>query len=195
MTLESKIESILFWKGEPVTIDFLSNAIGENQENIIKALDLLETSLVTRGITLQRAGDKVALGTAPENSQLIAKIKKEELSRDLGKAATETLSIILYKGPVSRRDIDYIRGVNSTFIIRNLMIRGLVERSQSSEDSRTFLYSSSIDLLSHLGLSKVDQLPEFHKVKNELADFSGRQNASEESPGDANHSKDASNQN
>lgn len=82
--------------------------------------------------------ESVMLATAPEASALIQGIVKEELSRDMGKAASETLAIVLYLGSIARSRIDWIRGVNSTFILRNLMIRGLVERITNPSDERSF---------------------------------------------------------
>ena len=69
------------------------------------------------------------LGTAPQMSATVETLTKEELMKDLGKAGLETISIILYKGPISRAEIDYIRGVQSNFILRNLLVRGLIEKS------------------------------------------------------------------
>jgi segregation and condensation protein B len=111
------------------------------------------------------------LGTAKELSSLIEQLTKEELTRDLGKAGLETLSIVLYQGPISRADIDYIRGVNSQFILRNLLIRGLVERVDNPADARSFLYQTTLQLLSHLGISKREDLPEFDKVREDIAAF------------------------
>jgi segregation and condensation protein B len=111
------------------------------------------------------------LGTAQELSPLIEQLTKEELSRDLGKAGLETLSIILYQGPISRADIDYIRGVNSQFIVRNLLIRGLIERVDNPKDARSFLYKTTLQLLSHLGVSKIEDLPEYQQVRKDIEGF------------------------
>ena len=171
MKLEQKIESILFWKAEPISIKRLSSLLGENEEAIKTSLDELDVTLKERGIRLIRKDDEVAIGTAPESSSLIEKLSKDELSRDIGKAGLETLSIILFYGPIARRDIDYVRGVNSTFIIRNLLIRGLVERIEDSHDQRVFLYKPTFDLLMHLGISKVEDLPDYKAVREEFESF------------------------
>jgi segregation and condensation protein B len=89
----------------------------------------------------------------------------------LGKAGLETLAIILYQGPISRADIDYIRGVNSQFIVRNLLIRGLIERVDNPTDARSFLYKTTLDLLSHLGISKIQDLPEYDQVRRDIDGF------------------------
>jgi segregation and condensation protein B len=108
------------------------------------------------------------LVTRQEAAPLIEGLVKEELSRDLGKAGLETLSTVLYKGPISRRDIDYIRGVNSQFILRNLLVRGLIEKITDAKDERRFLYRPTFELLQSLGVSSVSDLPEYAKVQEEL---------------------------
>jgi len=181
MTLDSQIEAILFFKGEPVAIKKLADLLSVREDTIIESLKLLEEKLSGRGLTLVFNGDEVMLGTAKEASELIEGIKKEELSKDLGKAGLETLSIILYQGPISRPDIDYIRGVNSSFILRNLMVRGLAERVANPNDSRGFLYKPTFELLSYLGVSRVEDLPEFETMKQKVEDFIEQtDNASEE---------------
>jgi len=81
------------------------------------------------------------------------------------------LSIIIYKGPISRAEIDYIRGVQSNFIIRNLSIRGLIEKVINPKDARSFLYKPTFDLLQYLGVAKIEEMPEFEAVKVQLDDF------------------------
>lgn len=169
--LPELIEAILFWKGEPQSVKDLSKALDIDEESIKNSLKQLEEQLRGRGIILMQNNNEVMLGTSPAASSIIEAITKEELSKDLGKAALETLAIILYKGPVKRSDIDYIRGVNSTFIIRNLLIRGLIEKKQAPDDQRASLYSTSFDLLSHLGISNVKELPDFEKVQEEIKKF------------------------
>ena len=89
----------------------------------------------------------------------------------MGRAGLETLSIILYKGPINRREIDYIRGVNSNFILRNLLIRGLVERVQNTDDARSFLYKPTFEVLSFMGISKIEDLPEYVEVRREVEEI------------------------
>ncbi len=132
---------------------------------------MLETKLHDRGIRLLIHEDEITLGTASKVDPIIEKLTKEELSRDLGKAGLETLSIIAYRGPVSRRDIDYIRGVNSAFIVRNLLIRGLIEKVPSEKDERKFLYKPTLELLSYLGIQKMTDLPEYERVQSEINNF------------------------
>lgn len=181
MNLESKLEALLFWKGEPMTKKKIETALGCSKDELKEALSKLEENLAKRGLRVMHNDDEIEMRTAPEASTLIEKLTKEELVRDLGKAGLETLSIILYKSPVKRSDIDYIRGVNSSFIIRNLLIRGLIERVTEKEGlGRGYTYKPSIDLLAHLGIAKIEDLPEYVKVKEELKAFAEEATKSDE---------------
>ena len=183
-SLSAKLEAILFWKAEPVSSKKLAQllsteAVKVTEADIKAGLTELESALKNRaggggGLTLVQTDTEVMLGTAKEFSQLIEELTKEELSRDLGKAGLETLSIVLYQGPISRADIDYIRGVNSQFILRNLLIRGLVERIDNPKDARSFLYKTTLDLLAHLGVSKIEELPEYEKIRADIEAFKGQ---------------------
>lgn len=155
-----------------MTVRELSRALNINLEVVEEALgSLAEKSEDERGIVLVRYNDKVTLGTHPDTSDVIENLTKEELSKDLGKSALETLAIILYQGPVKRSQIDYVRGVNSQFILRNLLMRGLIDRVQDEKDERVFVYSPSLELLTHLGVKNVSELPEFEKVITSLQAF------------------------
>jgi len=171
MTLNAQIEAILFFKAEPVSIKGLAKILKVSESQVSDALPLLEDHLAERGLRLVYKEDEVMLATAPEMGNLIEEIVKEELSRDLGKAGLETLSIVLYHGPVTRADIDYIRGVNSTFVLRNLLVRGLVEKIHNPNDQRSFLYKPTFQLLSFLGISRVEDLPEYDANKTSIKGF------------------------
>jgi segregation and condensation protein B len=170
-TISAQLEAVLFWKAEPVPIKKLAELLKVGPESIKEGLKELEEKLKGRGLTLVQTDEEIMLGTTKELSPLIEQLTKDELSRDLGKAGLETLSIILYQGPISRADIDYIRGVNSQFIIRNLLIRGLVERVDNPVDARSFLYQTTLSLLAHLGISKREDLPEYTKVREDIASY------------------------
>ncbi|OHA26322.1 MAG: hypothetical protein A3C06_04760 [Candidatus Taylorbacteria bacterium RIFCSPHIGHO2_02_FULL_46_13] len=169
--ITKKIEAILFWRAEPISKKKLAEFLQIPVAEIEKEIATLESELHTRGIVLIRKEDEVMLGTAPEHSTLIERLTKEELHKELGKAGLETLSIVLYFGPVTRSEIDYIRGVNSTFVLRNLMVRGLVERSTNTEDQRSFLYKPTFQMLSFLGLTSVRDMPDYDSAQAELKNF------------------------
>ena len=164
MDLEKKIEAILFWKGEPISRKKLSEVLHANQTEINEAIEKLKENLINRGIVLQEKENEITLGTSPELSDLFENMQKEELNKDLSKASLETMSIVLYKNGVSRAEIDYIRGVNSSFILRALSIRGLVEKSIDPTDSRRYIYKPTFDLLSYMGVKSVEELPDYNEV-------------------------------
>lgn len=169
MTLESKIESVLLFKNEPISVSELAKWLGEKSESIKTALSNLSESYKDRGMVLVSDGEFVSLGTHPEATSLIEKLQKEELSRELGRAGLETLAIVLYKGPISRREIDHIRGVNSSFILRALLVRGLIERVEGTE--RSYTYKGTLKLLQYLGVSKQEDLPEFERAFKKMEEF------------------------
>jgi segregation and condensation protein B len=168
MPLDAQIEAVLFWKGEPVKVKKLASILNKTDEEVQAGLAELGKKIEGRGVQLIYNEDEVMLGTRNELSLLIEGLIKDELVRDLGKAGLETLSIILYRGPVSRRDIDYVRGVNSNFILRNLLVRGLIEKVVNPQDERSFLYKPTFQLLSYLGISSIEELPEYTEVRNEI---------------------------
>jgi len=169
MNLDQQIEAVLFFRGESVSIKKLSAVLQKSPEEIKEGIDQLKKRLENSALTVVTKDDEFMLATKTEAASLIEGLVKEELSRDLGRAGLETLSIVLYKGPISRREIDYIRGVNSQFILRNLLVRGLVEKITDEKDERRFLYRPTFELLQSLGVSAVSELPEFTKVQDELA--------------------------
>lgn len=179
--LDAKIEALLFYKGEAMKVreltKLLANEKDSDEDSIENALEELKEKLSLRGVQLIRKEDEVMLATSAEMSDLIEQIRKEELTKDIGKAGAETLAIVLYKGPITRAEIDYIRGVNSTFILRNLLIRGLVEKVSNPKDQRSFLYKTTLELLSFLGIKSIEELPEFDTVQEELEKFAENQDA------------------
>lgn len=171
LSISAQIESILFWKGEPMSFKEISKILNI-EENVVRDNSVvLQTELENRGIVLINSGDKLSLATHAQMSAKIAVLLKEELSRDLSKANIETLSIILYRGAVTRSEIDYIRGVNSQFILRALSIRGLIDRETDPKDERAYLYKPSIELLSHLGITEREKLPDFARINTDISNF------------------------
>jgi len=168
MNLESKIEAILFWKGEPISRKRLSEILKVSETEINDSIEKLKETLKERGIVLLEKENEIMLGTAPELSNLIENLQKEELNKELSKASLETLSIVLYKNGVSRAEIDYIRGVNSSFTLRALSIRGLVEKTVDAKDNRRYIYKPSFELLSYMGVKSVEELPDYGEVNSSI---------------------------
>ncbi len=170
-TLDTKIEAILFYKGEPIKIKKLAELLSVEQNTISESLEKLKIKLQDRGVSLVFKEDEVVLVTNPAVSEIIQSIRKEELSKSLSKSALETLAIIIYRGPIKRSQIDHIRGVNSQFIIRLLLVRGLIEKITDPKDERSYLYKPTVELISMLGLEKITDIPEFEKVNSEIDAF------------------------
>ncbi|MBI2627647.1 SMC-Scp complex subunit ScpB [Candidatus Nomurabacteria bacterium] len=168
MNLESKIEAILFWKGEPVSSKRLQDILKVSKEEILNAISKLKENLANRGVALVEKDGEFTLGTAPELTQIIENLQKEELNKELSKASLETLSIVLYKSGVSRAEIDYIRGVNSSFTLRALSVRGLIERTEDPKDHRRFIYKPNFELMSYMGIKSIEELPDYMEVKNSM---------------------------
>lgn len=171
LSLDKKIEAVLFWKGEPVSKNKLADHLKVSKKEIDEAIEDLRASLNDRGIQLVELEGKIVLATHPDTSGLIEDLKKDELSKDLSKAALETLSIVLYRSPIRRSEIDYIRGVNSQFILRNLLMRGLVDRRKDPNDERSHIYVPSLDLMHFLGINDISDLPEFEDVNDQIKEF------------------------
>ena len=161
MKLSAQIEGLLFWKGEPVSIGFLSKTFNVMPDGIADALEELERDFHDRGIMLVRKDDEVTLGTAKDLSGIIENMRKEDLNKELSRASVETLAIVLYKTGATRSEIDYLRGVNSSFILRNLAIRGIVEKMTHPTDTRKIIYKPTFDTMTYLGISKIEDLPEY----------------------------------
>jgi segregation and condensation protein B len=175
MELVTKIEAVLFYKGEAVRIDELMRICDASSESIDAALSTLSDSLQSRALRVIRTEDEVVLATAPELAHFLDVVRKDELSRDIGKAGAETLAIILYRGAQTRNDIDYIRGVNSSFILRNLMMRGLVSRSENPKDGRTYVYTVTSELLAHMGVTTRSALPGYTEILEKLEQYEREQ--------------------
>jgi segregation and condensation protein B len=126
----------------------------------------LASSLGGRGVALVRAGDEAALVTAAEASDLIGKMRRDELDRELTKAAAETLSAVAYAGPISRAELEHLRGVNCAAALRALSARGLVER-EGGEDGKG-RYRATTELLASMGVSRPQDLPAYEDTRREL---------------------------
>lgn len=169
--LTKAIEALLFAANEPQKIKKLAALFEVSEEETRTALSGLEETLKERGIRLVSKDDEVFLGSAPEFSVAAEKFFKQEIESELTKTSLETLAIVAYQGPVSRGKIEHIRGVNSLYTLRNLMIRGLIERIQDPKDQRSYLYRISFDLMKLLGITKKEELPNFAPANEELNKF------------------------
>lgn len=168
MPLDVLVEAVLFYKATPQKISSLKKLFEVSEEAWETGIDSLESRLGSGALRLVRTNTELQLVTAPDLSEFVEAMRKEELSGDIGKAGAETLAIILYQGPISRAEVDRIRGVNSTFILRNLLIRGLVERKATGN---TYSFTTSLKLLQHLGITRKESLPRFSEFATALESF------------------------
>lgn len=166
--LQAQLEALLFIYGEPIDIKKMAGILAATEDEIKNGLALLEEELRRdeRGLVLIQDKNRVQLVTKPEFSKLLEDITKEEFTEDLTPASLEALSIVAYAGPITRADIEYIRGVNSSFILRSLLMRGLIERSADPKRPQAYIYSASFEFLKKIGLSKSEDLPEYKKYND-----------------------------
>ncbi len=169
--IDSHIEALLFLKGEPMDAKELAKILGVKEKEIKETAEILEKKIKSRGIRLIKKDDSYTLATSPESSEFAKILAKEEFNPELSKPSLEVLSIVAYKGPISRPQIDYIRGVNSVFTVRNLMVRGLIERIPNPRDSRSFLYKPTMQFLQYLGITNINNLPEFNDLNGKIENF------------------------
>ena len=132
-----------------------------------------------RGIRVLQKDDLVSLVTAPPLASYAEHLVKEELLGELSKAGLETLTIVAYRHPITRADIDYIRGVNSSFTLRNLAKRGLIERLPGF-GGKGYRYQPTVEFMKYLGIASFNELPEFEDVEKKLSQ--GIDNAPDKEP-------------
>ncbi len=169
MPLDVLIEAVLFYKATPQKKTTLQKmfALADGEE-WVTAVDTLRARLGKGATRLVETDTELALTTAPELSEFIESLRKNELKGDIGKAGAETLAIILYREPITRAEIDRIRGVNSSFILRNLLVKGLVEREAVGN---SYQFRTTPTLLQHLSVTKKAELPRFSDFNNAIDAF------------------------
>ena len=154
------VESLLFVAPEPVKVSSLAAALDESLERVEEALQQIVASQMERGLRVQRQGERVQLVTPPEAAACIERFLGLDLTTRLTPAALEALAVIAYKQPVTRAQIDELRGVSSDGVLRTLLHRGLVEQGERLDTAgRPFHYRTTFDFLQHFGLQSLDDLP------------------------------------
>lgn len=166
--IQKHIESILLFKGQAVSYKELTTLCEISIEEVKSYVEKLSLEYQEKGIRIVFSDIECEIVTSPESSELISKLQKQELESELSNASLETLSIILYMGPIQRSMIDFIRGVNSQFTLRSLLIRGLIEKDQASKIPA---YQVTLDTIKFLGLNSIDELPNYKEVKTEIKQF------------------------
>lgn len=160
LPLPAILESLLFAAPEPVSAAQLAAALELPTGAVEHGLTQLEEDLQTRGLRLQRHAGRVQLTTAPETGELIERFLGLEATTRLSRAALEALSIIAYQQPVTRPQVDAIRGVNSDGVMKSLLGKGLLQEVGRSEGpGRPILYGTTPAFLQHFGLNALAELP------------------------------------
>ncbi len=166
--LKSQILSILFVAGKPVSLKELMDVLEVTEDELKTAIAELVAQNQSSGVIILAHNNRLQLASNPDNSSSVKRFLALELREKLTDAALETLAIILYKQPVSKAEIENIRGVNSQYSIRHLLIRGLIEKIQSPTDKRMQLYKTTLEFMQHLGLKDMKDLPDFEELTKNI---------------------------
>lgn len=162
MTLKSKIESILFVASKPLPYSKIAKSLSVKPDEVESTIEKLieKYNIEDSGIHILREGNKIQMSTNADNSDAVEDFVKYEVTGELTKAQLETLTVIAYRSPVTRPEVEEIRGVNCAVILRNLLIRGLIMEQQDSDNFLPF-YRLSVSALAHLGITSTKELPNF----------------------------------
>ena len=172
MSVKSEIESLLFVSSRPLSAKRLAEATGHSKDEVKKALEALAAEYDAReesGVILLRNGDEIQLATAPDHAEMVKAYLKDESFGELTRPALETLTIVGYRGPLTKAELEQIRGVNCSLILRNLMIRGLVETEGGKADDAgaPATYRVTFDFLRYLGIRQMSELPDYESLRSD----------------------------
>jgi segregation and condensation protein B len=170
MELDAKLEAIMFAAAKPFTLKRLAELSGASADDVRSAVRNLSTRLEESGggLMLQENGHEVELVTRPEVAELVSTVVKAEAAGELTRPSLEALTILAYRGPLTRPELEQIRGVQSALILRNLMIRGLVEEKEDSRLGQP-TYAVTFEFLNHLGVPSVEALPDYSELRGHQA--------------------------
>ena len=165
LSVQAQVESLLFVATEPVPIARLADVLQVESDEIEQALVILHHEYGDRGMRIQRKGKRVQMVTAPEASDIVRRLLGLELTGKLSPAALETLAIVAYRQPVTRAQVEAIRGVSSDSVLRTLLNRGLVEEvGRLDQAGRPIIYGTTFDFLQQFGITSLDQLPPLTEI-------------------------------
>jgi segregation and condensation protein B len=173
------IEALLFALGRPVSKQEIVKKLDISQDELAAAQSMLAARLLG-GIALIDDGTTLELRTSADAAELVEQIQKDEYARDIGKAGLEALAAILYRGPLTRAEVDFIRGVNSTQTLRTLTMRGLVRKIPNPKDERSFLYEPTTEVFAELGIHGKTELPDYAATRAKLEQLEAAYRAKED---------------
>lgn len=159
----AQLEALLYVSGEALEKKKIEGLLGVGAEELVAVVTILRERYQDNhcGLMLIEHGSVLEIATKPDHAVVIEKFIRSFLQENLSKAALEVLAIIAYRGPITRATIESIRGVNCSFTLRNLLIRGLITREENPEDNREYVYTASLSLLEKLGIASQNELPDF----------------------------------
>ena len=161
-SLKGRIEAILFVAGEAVSIRDMAKALQIDEKGLKAALKEIgsEYDYEQRGFMLKRFGDKVQLATRPLYSEDVLRLLQPVQQQSLSQAAMETLAVVAYKQPVTRAEVEQIRGVKCDYSLQSLMMKGLIQEAGRKDTiGRPILYATTDTFLSHFGIQGLEDLP------------------------------------
>ncbi len=167
-TLKNLLEGYLFVRAGPQSIDALAKRFSASETGIRAAAEELARENEGRGIRVVISDAEVELVTAPELSVAIAEFVKTESGEHLSAAALETLAIIAYAGPVEKSAIDALRGVNSGYMVSELLARGLIDRHSDAQKPHVFMYEPSVEFMKFFGVQNISDFPDHEIVRSKL---------------------------
>ena len=163
------IEALLFASGEPLTLGVIAKATSLSEQNIREIIRELTADYRDRnsGIVIAEIADGYEMATDPELAAWIRRMKNVHVSNKLSQPSIETLSIIAYKQPITKVEIDQLRGVNSDAAVKSLLDKRLIKIIGKKESpGRPFLYSTTNEFLQYFGLKNLTELPAIHDFFN-----------------------------
>jgi len=162
------LESILFVSNKPLRVKDFAALLHMEGAEISAALDALVNERKNSGVVVLENNGQYQLATSAANSTAVKDFLNSDLREKLTDATVEVLAIIAYRQPISKAEVESIRGVNSQYSLRQLLMRGLIEKIPNPSDARGSLYQTTTEFLMHLGLQSVKDLPEFEKLVAEI---------------------------
>jgi len=159
------LEAVLFVANKPLAVKELADLLKAKEAEIETVLEqmILDYQSRSGGLQLIKSGHKYQLVTSAETAGVVREFLQAEMSGELSRPSLETLTIIAYRGPIAKIDLDRIRGVNCALILRNLLLRGLIEEEADKEKGESY-YQVSLDFIRHLGVNRVEELPDYEKL-------------------------------
>lgn len=166
--LISQIESLLFVSNKPLSLKQLIKFTGASEADVLVAVTELSIMRQESGVVLLSAPDGYQLATNSANTETVKNFLNADLREALTEATVEVLAIIAYRQPISKAEIESIRGVNSQYSLRSLLMRGLIEKIPNPNDARGMLYQVTSEFLQQMGIISTDVLPDFDELVSKI---------------------------